>query len=407
MRIDGITVWDGQSDIGPSTLTWDTDIHSVAACSEDHFPELCVIPGLIDTHVHLVSDASPQPADFSTWPLTTTREEQVLHGVAHAQRALRHGVTTIRDLAADEAQVAIRRAFDAGIVGGPRVLAHGVVGMTGGHSDLFVPPAVKERNRLADGPDACRQLVRTWARAGMDGIKVPVSGGVLSMVGKTSWRNYTRDEVQAIVDEAHALGLPLAAHAHSVEGIQVALDEGFDSIEHATQMTAEQAELASARQVPVAPTLLINEAIAKGTVPVRAESQEKAAALVEARDALFRQAAAVGVRFVLGTDANGFHVQLGDEMTEVQRMGEVFGWSPSRCLAAATSDAAAAMGLGDSVGRIAPGFGADLVVLRGRPWKRLADLRPDNVVAVVCRGELVRGTLPGSRGTAAALTSHP
>jgi imidazolonepropionase-like amidohydrolase len=358
--IEGITVWDGEVDLGVSSLSWDRSIESVRPERTDRFPDLCVIPGIVDTHVHLVSYAGPGHGDYTTWPLVTTRDEQVLHGVSHAQRALRNGVTTIRDLAADEAQVAIRRAFDAQLLVGPRVRAHGVVGMTGGHNDLFTPPAVAQRKPSADGADACRRLVRTWARSGMDGIKVTTSGGVLSMVGKTSWRNYTRTEVNAIVDQAHALGMLVAAHSH----------------------------------VPVAPTLLINEAIAHGTVPVTAEAQDKAAALVATRDELLRHAADVGVRFVLGTDANGHHVQLGDEMAELARMSDVLGFDAPRCLRAATSDAAAAIGLGDELGRIAPGYGADLVVMRGRPWLDLRELRPENIVAVVCRGQVVHGELP-------------
>jgi imidazolonepropionase-like amidohydrolase len=141
-------------------------------------------------------------------------------------------------------------------------------------------------------------------------------------------------------------------------------------------------------------TLLINEAIANGTVPVTAEARDKAAALVADRDQLLRHASEVGVRFVLGTDANGHHVQLGDEMSELHRMAEVLGWDAARCLRAATSDAGAAIGLGQRLGRVAPGFGADLVVMRGRPWDTLGDLRPESIVAVVCRGQVVHGELP-------------
>jgi imidazolonepropionase-like amidohydrolase len=355
------------------------------------------LPGLVDTHVHLVGYAGPGHADFATWPLTTTLEEQVLHGVAHAQQAMRLGVTTLRDLAGDEAQIAIRRAFDSGVLEGPRLRVHCVVGMTGGHVDLFTPAAVAHRKPVADGADECRRLVRTWARAGADGIKVTTSGGVLSMGDRSAWRNYTRDEVRAIVDEAHALGLPVAAHAHSAAGIQVALDEGVDSIEHGTLMTAEQASHAAARGTPVAPTLLINDAIANASVPVTPEAQEKARELVAQRDGLLRHAAQAGVRFVLGTDANGSHVAFGDQMAEVARMSEVLGLGPEDALRAATSHAAHALGLGAQVGTIELGLGADLVVMRGRPWRDLADLRTDGIVAVVSRGRVVAGSLPSSR----------
>ena len=352
------------------------------------------MPGLIDTHVHLVGYAGAGQADFSTWPLVTTREEQVLHGVAHAQRALQAGVTTLRDMAGGNAQLALRRAFDQGLLEGPRLLVHCAVGMTAGHFDLFTPPGVAQRPPTADGEDACRALVRTWARAGADGIKIATSGGVLSMGDRSEWRNYTRAEIRAIVDEAHALSLPVAAHAHSAAGIEVALDEGADSIEHGTLMTASQASKAAAKGTTVAPTLLINEVIAGGRVPVAEEAKRKAALLVAERDRLLRAAAATGVRFVLGTDANGHHVAFGDQMAEVGRMREVLDLSPEQALRSATSWAAGAVGLGDVVGTIAAGFAPDFLVVRGRPWESGPDLSREALVAVVSRGRVVAGELP-------------
>ncbi|KPI05274.1 amidohydrolase [Actinobacteria bacterium OK074] len=403
MRLDGIAIWDGvrETGPGPGTIGWDGDRIDVVEAWDDgdprpaRWPELCVVPGLVDTHVHLVGDAGPGTPDFATWPLVTPRDEQVLHGVAHAQRAMRAGVTTLRDLAGDEAQIALRRAFDSGILAGPRLLVHGVVGMTAGHNDLFTPAAHPFRKPVADGPDECRKLVRTWARAGMDGIKLTTSGGVLSMGDKNTWRNYTTREIEATVDEAHALGMRVAAHAHSEDGVQTALDAGVDSIEHATLMSGAQAARIAAGRIPVAPTLLINEAIAAARVPVTPEARDKAAALVAVRDGLLRHAAGAGVPFVLGTDANGHHVAFGDQMAEVVRMTEVLGLGAEAALRAATSEAADALGLAGKVGRLAPGFGADLLVVRGRPWQRIADLTPDNLVAVVSRGEVVAGELPG------------
>jgi imidazolonepropionase-like amidohydrolase len=215
------------------------------------------------------------------------------------------------------------------------------------------------------------------------------------MGDRSEWRNYTRAEVRAIVDEAHALGFPVAAHAHTAAGIAVALDEGVDSIEHGTLMTAEQAGKAAARGTTVAPTLLINDAIASGSVAVPPEAQRKAALLVAERDLLLRQAADMGVEFILGTDANGHHVAFGDQMAEIRRMGEVLGLVPERALQAATSRAATAVGLGAVVGTLAPGFGADLLVMRGRPWLQAADLSTDRLMAVVSRGRPVAGALPG------------
>jgi imidazolonepropionase-like amidohydrolase len=397
LRIEGVTVWDGGRDLGPCAVEWQGDRLSVVEpVPGPAQPDICVIPGLVDTHVHLVGHAGRGHADFATWPLTTTREEQVLHGLAHAQQAMRSGVTTMRDLAGDAAQIALRRTFDAALIEGPRLVVHCVVGMTGGHCDLFVPPAVADRPPTADGQDECRRLVRTWARAGTDGIKITTSGGVLSLGDRSEWRNYTRGEVQAIVDEAHALGLPVAAHAHTEAGIAVALEEGVDSIEHGTLMTAEQAARAAASGTTVAPTLLINDVIAAGSVPVPSEAQGKAARLVAQRDKRLRDAADVGVEFVLGTDANGHHVAFGDQMAEARRMGEVLGLNAEQVLRAATSRAARAVGLGRVAGTLAPGYGADLLVMRGRPWLDVSDLRTEHLVAVVSRGRLVAGALPGT-----------
>lgn len=395
MTIDGARLWDGTGFRGLSTVSWVADgadgaISSIAPAVADS--GLSVIPGLVDTHVHLVGNAGSTPSGFLTWPLVTRPEEQVLHGLAHARRALDGGVTTVRDLSANEVQFSLRRALEQGIVDGPRVLAYGMVSMTGGHGDLFTPSAVPNRPPVADGPDACRALVRHWARAGADGIKIATSGGVLSVGDKAAWRNHTSAEIDAIVDEAHALGLRVAAHAHTPEGVRIALDHGVDSIEHGTLLPAEQAERLVSAGVSVAPTLLINDRIAHG-VGADEEQAAKAGALLETRDERLRAAADLGVDFVLGTDANGFHVRFGEQMTEVREMARIFGWTAERALQAATSRAAATVGRSD-LGRLVRGAPADFVVMRGRPWETIDELTVDRLVAVVSRGRVVRGTLP-------------
>jgi imidazolonepropionase-like amidohydrolase len=219
------------------------------------------------------------------------------------------------------------------------------------------------------------------------------------MGDQVRWRNQTRAEISATVDEAHALGMLVAAHSHTAEGIDIALDEGADSIEHGTGMTPGQFDRLVAGRVPVAPTLLINEVLAAGEAGVRAEAQGKAALIVSGRAATLRAAGEAGVRFVLGTDANGRFVRHGGQLLELRRMSEAFGWSAERTLVSATSDAAAAIGMGDSIGRVAPGFAPDLVIVRGRPWLSLADFTAANIVAVICRGRLVAGRIPGATST--------
>jgi imidazolonepropionase-like amidohydrolase len=394
-----VAIFDGESDAGVGTLRWsvtgaDAVIESVSAgASGSADAALSVIPGLIDTHVHLIGFAGTGTPDFLTWPLITRPEEQVLHGLANAGKALAAGVTTLRDLSANEVQFSLRRAIDQGVVQGPRLQAHGMVSMTAGHGDMFVPAAFSQRPPVADSPDECRKLVRHWARAGADGIKIATSGGVLSAGDKSSWRNHTRAEIDAVVDESHALGMRVAAHAHTAAGIEVALAAGVDSIEHATLMTPEQASAVVQAGITVAPTLLINEVIAAGGAGTNAEQQAKGAELVSRRDTLLREAARLGVDFVLGTDANARHVQFGEQMSEVRRMAAVFGWTPERALTAATSRAAGAIGRGHDLGRITAGYFADFVVMTGRPWRDLTDLRVENILAVVSRGRVVAGAL--------------
>jgi imidazolonepropionase-like amidohydrolase len=393
-RLTGITLWDGDSDRGTAVLSWDGDRITEVTAADPADAEFSIIPGLIDTHVHLDAAAVPGAGDWTTWPLITPVSERTLHVVAHARRAATMGVTTLRDLSGSEPQLSAARAFNAGLIPGPRLLVHGAVGMTAGHGDLFVPPHYPHRGPVADSPDECRKLVRQWARQGADGIKIFTSGGVLSIGDKVGWRNQTPEEIAATVDEAHALGMLVAAHAHSAEGVDIALEFRVDSIEHGTGIEERHWQVLLERNMPVAPTLLINNAIAERRIPVSDEAAEKGRAVVTERDANFGGAAAAGVRFVLGTDANGVFVRFGDQLEELRLMKESFGWTSERALRAATSDAADAIGLTGTVGRLAPGLGADFVVVRGRPWEDIAQLTAENIVAVVARGDLIAGSLP-------------
>ena len=397
--LEGIAVWNGRTFLGTRTVRWEGDrITAVDAADVDASAagsaSLSLIPGLVDTHVHLDTKADGSSADRS-WPLITPPEERSLHAASHAKQAAKAGITTLRDLAAEPTQFAVSRAFEQGVLIGPRLYASGPVGMTAGHGDLFVPPFFPIRQPVADSPDECRKLVRSWARAGATGIKIYTSGGILSMGDQVGWRNQTRDEIRATIDEAHALGMLVAAHSHTAEGIDIALDDGADSIEHGTGMDDSHFVRLVERNIPVAPTLLINDAIASGAMHVPHEAQLKAQAVIGDRDARLRRAAAAGVRFVLGTDANGVFVRWGDQLTEVRKMAELFGWTAERALFSATADAADAIGIAGVTGSIAPGLGADFLVVEGRPWERIDALRSENIVAVVSRGRLVSGRLPG------------
>lgn len=389
----GATLWDGDTDRGVVTLGWNGDlITGVEPTGETEPGELSVIPGLIDTHVHMDTNVVGTSADRS-WPLITPPEERSLHIYAQSLQALRGGVTTMRDLASETYQLAVGRALDAGVLEGGRLYGFGPVGMTAGHGDLFVPPHYPHRQPVADSPDECRKLVRQWARAGALGIKIYTSGGVLSIGDKVGWRNQTDAEISATVDEAHALGMLVAAHTHTADGIERAVRLGADSIEHGTGMTPEWAETLAARNIPVSPTILIHDRM-RSSGTVSAETIAKSNEVDGDRDERFRSAGAAGVRFVLGTDANGVFTRFGDQMEELRLMQRSFGWTAERTLRAGTSDAADAIGLGGRLGRIRVGSAADFVVMRGRPWTSIDELDTARIVAVVARGRVVSGALP-------------
>jgi imidazolonepropionase-like amidohydrolase len=393
MKISNVVVWDGSNEIGPSTITWEGDeIRDVQPSGSA--ADLSLIPGLIDTHVHLVHYAGQKYVDYMTWPLVTSKYEQVIHGVAQAAKALKVGVTTLRDLAADELQIAIKRSLDSEIIIGPRVFVNCIVGMTAGHGDLFTPPVVKDRRPTADGVVECRKLVRHWARMGTDGIKITTSGGVLSTQDKNEWRNYTLEEIKTITDEAHALGMPVAAHCHTESGIQAAIDGGVDSLEHATSITREQAQQAKSKGMTVAPTLTILNRIVSGSLPIPEENLAKARALHKVRTERMRSALKDGPTVVLGTDSGGHIMPIGLQLDEIKAITTELDLSPDEALKGATSYAAKVLRQESRLGRIKAGYCADFVVIKGKPWKDISSLKPENIVGVVCRGRLVHGRLP-------------
>jgi imidazolonepropionase-like amidohydrolase len=393
LSLSGVRVWDGERDRGVVSLSWRGDEITEVASSTNAASDYSVIPGLIDTHVHLDTNASTHKADRA-WAIITPPEERSLHIVSHSMAAMRGGVTTMRDLASEPAHFAVGRAFDSGIIAGPRLLGGGPVGMTAGHGDLFTPPHYPHRPPVADSPDECRKLVREWARAGSYSIKIYTSGGVLSMGDKVGWRNHTDAEIAATVDEAHALGMLVAAHSHTSNGIDIALRHGVDSIEHATGLSRENIPLLASMGIPVTPTILIHDRLHANDSGVDEETLSKSHTVTGTRDARLLEAARGGIRFVLGTDANGVWTLFGDQMAEVREMRRLFDWTPERALRSATSDAADAIGLGDRIGRIRPGAGADFVVMRGTPWNNIDELDTDRIVAVVSRGRVLSGALP-------------
>ena len=346
-----------------------------------------ILPGLIDAHVHLCSYAGEGKRDVHLWSVTTFAEEQVLHGAANARKALHAGFTTVRDMAGGRAEVAIKHALDDFVLEGARVVSAGFVGMTGGHGDLFTPPAVERRPlAVADGAVACRAAVRTHARDGADLIKICTSGGVLSIGDKSEWRNYTDEETRAIVDEAHALAMRVSAHAHTRAGIAQAIDAGVDSIEHGSQLDEALAARMAKAGTRLCATLAIHEQIRlhgkERGVP--AESLAKAEALHDSRIRATRVAKAAGVRIFCGTDSSSV-LPFGLHAWELELLCRDAGFTPLEAIVAATRDAAEAVGLADRTGTLEPGKWADLIVVDGDPTKDVTLLRDTERIRMVFR----------------------
>jgi imidazolonepropionase-like amidohydrolase len=316
------------------------------------FPGGTLLPGLVDVHVHLVASAGPDLAA----DIPRTEAERTLAAVHNARRQLDQGVTLVRDLGAPGAEVvAVARAIEAGTVEGPRVLAAGpAVTMTGGHIPYL--------GRVADGPDAMRVAVRGNLAMGARCIKVVATGGVLTMGVDPREPAYTQPELDALVDEAHRLGMTVAAHAIGEGGVAAALRAGVDSIEHGMFLDDAAIELFLTTGARYTPTFCAPYGILAGpSVPEWIKDRARPAA--EAQGDSFRAAVKAGVPVVAGTDAGTPDNPHGGVAREVGFMVDA-GLDVLLAVRAATAEAADLLGEPDR-GVLRPGAHADVLVADG------------------------------------------
>jgi len=348
----------------------------------EHF----LLPGLIDAHVHLTSDASVQ--GHARLGRATVR--QALYGVEAARKTVEAGFTTIRNLGAPGfADIALMEAIEAGEFSGPRMRVAGQsLGMTGGHCDNNLLPAEYEREAggVADGPWAVRRQVRHNVKHGADTIKFCATGGVMSQRTSPGARQYTPEEMEAIVDEAHTLGLRVAAHAHGDAGIEAAIRAGVDSVEHASLISAETIELARERDVALVMDVYVSDYILGmgEEVGMLEESLEKEREVGQTQRDNLRRAHEAGVRIVFGSDAGVY--PHGQNARQFSRMVDA-GMTPLEAIQAATTHAAQLLDWSEEIGRIAPGFYADLLVLDDNPLETLETL--ESPQRVIKNGETV------------------
>ena len=329
-----------------------------------------LLPGLINCHVHLCLGGEADPVrPLREEPLATT----AIKALVRARQTAEAGVTTVRDLGGREyAEIAVRRAIQDRLVDGPRIVAAGrPVCMTGGHGHWLA--------READGPDDARRAVREQLKAGADVIKIIATGGVMTPGVEPGSPQLTLAEMRAAIEEAGRAGRRTAAHAMAATGIRDAIAAGITSIEHGIYLTEEIVAHMRRDGTFLVPTLNAPAAIATGGLAAGIPDfmVRKSELVVPPHVASFRLAHQSGVRIAAGADSGtplNFHGSLLPELSLMVK----YGMTPLEAIRSATATAADCLGLGDTVGRVAPGYAADLIAVAGDPAERieaLADLR--------------------------------
>jgi len=341
-----------------------------------------LLPGLIDMHVHLTSD----PTLGGYRGLEFTDNFGTVVGVANAKKTVEAGFTTVRNVgSANYDDVAIKQGIEMGYVPGPRIVpATYALGATGGHCDSteFPPSITVPAPQIANTPDEFRALVRKVRKYGAEVIKICATGGVFSKTDSVGAQQMSFEELKAVADEAHMLGMRVAAHAHGTAGINDALRAGIDTIEHASLADAESFKLAKAKGAWLDMDIYNDDYIlAEGEKNgVFAESLAKEKMIGRQQRETFRAAHAAGVKLLFGTDGgvypNGYNARQFAKMVE-------WGMTPIEAIQAATTSAAQALDRTADVGAIATGRYGDLIAVDGDP---LADVRTLEHVAFVMKG---------------------
>jgi imidazolonepropionase-like amidohydrolase len=389
-------IWDGQSLRSEHFIEIvDHKIHALsqtAGSSEviDWGQQTC-LPGLIDTHTHVLLQGDITAEDYDVQLLKQSPEYRTIMGTVNAKRILHWGFTTIRDLeteGAGYADVDIKMAIQRGIIEGPRMqVATRSLDVTGAYPllgyapNLVVPKGVQE----ADGADGVRKAVREQLSHGADWIKVYSDrnyrvrpDGVLDDIP-----TFTLEEMKAAVDEAHRQRHKIASHAMALYGVHNSVEAGVDSIEHGDYIA--DADLVTMKQkgITYVPTLFVGEYVAEGRA---AAGSPVWVQMVNIHEDTFKRALKQGVKIAFGTDIGGFdwHINPARELSIMVRLG----MTPERALRAATSDAAELLGLSDQVGSLSVGKWADIIAVPGNPLQDISVT--EHVMAVMKNGQIIR-----------------
>jgi imidazolonepropionase-like amidohydrolase len=368
--------------IGPASAA-----QAPAGATTIDLPNSTLLPGLIDSHVHLTGDL--KNSGYRSLGISLPRA--TLTGAHNAKITLDAGFTTVRNVGAEGfSDVALRDAINDGDIPGPRMLVSGpLLGITGGHCDNNLLPweyHVTEGG-VADGIEAVQHKVRENIKYGADLIKICATGGVLSKGDDPQASQFTQEELKAIVADAHRLGRKVAAHAHGAQGILWATEAGVDSIEHGSYINDEDIAEMKKHGTYLVPTLYLGDWFLANaeSLHVPPDVIAKGKAVMPAARKNVAHAFASGVKVAFGTDAAVYpHGLNAREFAVMVKLG----LTPLQSIQAATINAADLLGWSDKVGAIEPGKWADLIAVDADPLQDVTTL--EHVKFVMKGGAVVR-----------------
>nr|WP_318540423.1 amidohydrolase family protein [Terribacillus saccharophilus] len=348
-----------------------------------------ILPGLIDTHVHMMMEIKDVRES-----LIKPFSMRFYEALTYMKRTLDAGITTVRD--AGYADLGVKQAIENGLISGPRMqISVNPLTITGGHGDNWMVSDMDLTNKaypgfpsgICDGPEQVRQKVREMLRAGADIIKVHATGGVMSPTDHPEFTQFSMEELQIIVEEAaYRKGRKVMAHAQGAEGVKQAVRAGIHSIEHGIFLDDEAIELMLKHGTYLVPTLLAPVSVVEASEAnesMPAYAVDKAKEVMEIHQQSVARAYEAGVKIAMGTDAGV--MAHGTNLRELALMCDI-GMSPMEAILASTKIAAECLGWEDRIGTIAEGKLADLVIVQENPLENIASLADTNNIKTVMQG---------------------
>ncbi|MFD0047970.1 amidohydrolase family protein [Actinomycetes bacterium NPDC127524] len=355
-----------------------------------------ILPGLIDTHVHMMFEVKDMRET-----LVTPFSLKFYQAIEHLKRTLNVGITTVRD--AGFTDVGVKQAVEQGLIKGPRMqVSINPLTITGGHGDSWMRSGIDVTSKtypgmpsgLCDGPEEVRKRVREMLRAGADIIKVHATGGVMSPTDHPEFTQFSEEELSIIVQEAaFRRGVKVMAHAQGAEGVKNAIRAGIHSIEHGIFLDDEAIELMLKKGTYLVPTLLAPVSVleaSKNTENMPEYAVAKAREVVDIHRESVAKAYKAGVKIAMGTDAGV--MPHGTNLRELGLMCSI-GMTPMEAIVATTKVAAECMGWGDRVGTLEKGKAADFVITKTNPLENITSLEAANNIVLVAKDGVVEKDL--------------